>query len=192
MKRDEIHAQRTWVELEAGALRHNLAALRGGASALALCFAVVKADAYGHGLGWVVPTLAGLVDGFAVANLGEAREVRRLAPGVPLLIMGPALASERGEIVGSGFLPVISAMDEAAAYAALASSEPVPVHLAIDTGMGRIGVWERDALDFARAVLAMRGLKIVGVGSHFPVADEDADYTQAQAGRFKALVDALR
>ena len=192
VKLDEIDGQRTWVELGAKALLHNLAALRAGASAGALCFAVVKADAYGHGLSWVVSTLTGLVDGFAVANVAEARVVRMHASNLPILIMGPALDFEREEIVRSGFLPVISTMEEAAAYASFSLSEPVAVHLAIDTGMGRIGVWEREALNLARAVASMRGLKITGVGSHFPVADEDADYTRAQAKRFNTLVGELR
>ncbi len=192
MKVNESQGLRTWAEISITALRHNAAALRAHAPNGARLWAVVKADAYGHGVDIVVPGLSGLADGFAVANLAEARQVRALAPAAPILIMGPALPSERAEIARYAFLPAISSLEEAAGYAACANGHPVAVHLVIDTGMGRIGVWERDALATFRAIAAMDGVKITGVCSHFPVADEDATFTRGQSERFAALVAVLR
>ncbi len=192
MKGNESQGLRTWAEISIAALRHNAAALQAHASSGARLWAVVKADAYGHGVEIVVPALNGLADGFAVANLAEASQVRALAPEAPVLIMGPALPSERAEIARCAFLPAISSQEEAAGYAACAGVHPVAVHLAIDTGMGRIGVWEDNALATFKTIAAMRGVEITGVCSHFPVADDDATFTRNQSERFGALVEVLR
>ena len=192
MKGNESQGLRTWAEISTAALRYNAAALRAHAPNGARLWAVVKADAYGHGVDIVVPALSGLAEGFAVANLAEARQVRALAPEKPVLIMGPALPSERAEIARCAFLPTISSQEEAAGYAACAGLRPVAVHLAIDTGMGRIGVSEENAVATFKAIAAMRGVEITGVCSHFPVADDDAKFTQNQAERFGALVKVLR
>ena len=192
MNGNENQGLRTWAEISISALRHNAAALRAHAPNGARIWAVVKADAYGHGVDLVVPALSGFADGFAVANLAEAQQVRKLEPETPILIMGPALPSERAEIARCDFLPVISSQEEASSYAACAGLRPVAVHLAIDTGMGRIGVWEDNAEATFKAIAAMRGVEITGVCSHFPVADDDATFTRNQSERFGALVKVLR
>jgi alanine racemase len=154
--------------------------------------AVVKANAYGHGLTLVVKTLAPHIDWFGVANLTEAQEVAALAPASPILILGSALAQERSGIVAGGFIPVISCIGEAQAYAALGNGRAVDVHLAVDSGMGRIGVWETEAVELAKACHTLSGLRISGVASHLPVADEDDLYTLQQLTRFRSLVQELR
>jgi len=183
---------RTWAEICPSALRHNVKALRARAPQGAALMAVVKADAYGHGVDAVVPVLRGLVDWFGVANLQEAEQVRILASETPLMILGPALPSEREAIARHGFVPVVSSFEEAAGYAVYAGSSPVPVHLAVDTGMGRVGVHCTEAVALARAIKALPGVRISGVGSHFPSADEHDDSTRAQAEVFRALVCELR
>ena len=154
--------------------------------------AVVKADAYGHGLECTVPLLSGHADWFAVANLNEARRVRTLVPGVPVLILGPALPEERPFIAAEEFVPVVSNFEEATAFASCAGARPVAVHLAVDTGMGRIGVWETEAIELARRIGGLSGVRLTGVGSHFPSADEDDDFTRRQSERFSALASELR
>ncbi len=180
---------RCWAEIDHAALRHNLRALRAHVPQSAM-LAVVKANAYGHGLAAVVRTLAECVVFFGVANLAEAREVARVAPRTPVLLLGAALPEERAAVVREGFIPAISSVAEAAAYAALAPR--VQVHLAVDTGMGRMGVWEAEALATAQQMLAMPSLQITGLCSHLPVADEDDAFTREQLARFYALVEKLR
>ena len=180
---------RCWAEVDHAALRHNLSTLRSHVPQAAM-LAVVKANAYGHGLAAVVGTLAWGVDFFGVANLAEAREIARVAPRTPVLLLGAALPVERAAVVREGFIPAISSVAEAAAYATLGPR--VAVHLAVDTGMGRMGVWEADALETARQILAMPNLQITGLCSHLPVADEDDTYTREQLARFYALVEKLR
>ena len=183
---------RTWAEIDPGALRHNAAAVRAQVGAGVQLMAVVKANAYGHGTGHVVRALAGRVEMFGVANVREAVEVREHATDAPVFILGPALPEERAEIVARRFLPAISSVGEARAYAALAGAEPLAVHLKIDTGMGRTGFWESDAVAAAREILALGGLRITGIASHLPVADEDDDFTREQLARFYATVAELR
>ncbi len=180
---------RCWAEVDHAALRQNLRALRARVPQVGL-LAVVKANAYGHGLAAVVAEFAGKVDFFGVANFSEASEVARIAPGTPILLLGAALPGEREAVVREGLIPAISSVAEAAAYAALGPR--VDVHLAVDTGMGRMGVWEADALDAARQMLAMPSLRITGICSHLPVADEDDTFTSEQLARFHSLVEKLR
>lgn len=183
---------RSWAELDTEALHFNLTALRHHVGEAVEVMAVVKANAYGHSLDLVVPALVGHVEWFGVANLTEAQEVSRLAPGSRILILGSALPQERQRVVTGGFTPVISNLDEAQAYASFSGSKPVEVHLAVDSGMGRIGIWETEAVELAKACHALPGLRLTGLGSHLPVADEDDAYTLQQLSRFQSLAQELR
>jgi len=188
----EPRARRCWAEIDLDALRHNLAAVRAHVGEGVQIMAVLKANAYGHGAGPVARALAGRVEMFGVANVSEALEVREHLAEAPVFILGPALAEERAEIVAHRFIPAISTIQEARAYAALGGAEPLDVHLKIDTGMGRIGIWESDALDTAREILTLRGLRVTGLASHLPVADEDDTFTRAQLTHFHELAAHLR
>lgn len=184
--------RRCWAEIDLAALRHNVATIRAQLAAGVGLMAVVKANAYGHGARGVAQALGGVVEMFGVANLQEAREIRAFTPDTPILLLSPALPEEREEIVGEGFLPSISNVAEARAFSTLGDGRRVPVHLVIDTGMGRIGVWEEEAVAVAREVAATPGIELAGLASHFPSADEDAAYTEDQIARFLHIVAQLR
>lgn len=183
---------RTWAELDLDALRHNVAAVRAHLGTGVQIMAVVKANAYGHGVGPVVTALAGRVEMFGVANLREALEVRGQIADAPIFILGPALPEERAEIAAQRFVPAICSVEEARAYAVLADGGPLEVHLKIDTGMGRVGIWECEAVAAAREILALPGLRVTGLASHLPVADEDDAFTREQLARFHRIVAELR
>jgi alanine racemase len=102
------------------------------------------------------------------------------------------LPDERARIAAARFVPSISTLAEARIYAALSGTEPLPVHLNIDTGMGRVGVLESDAVAVTREILALRGLEVAGLTSHLPVADEDDAFTRDQLARFHRVVGQLR
>ncbi len=188
-----LHApHRTWAEIHPAALRHNVAVVRALAGERVRIMAVVKANAYGHGVAIVVPALAECVEAFGVANVVEAREVRALAEHHPIYILGPALPEERAEVAVGRFIPLVSDIAEAEAYAALADGESLDIHLKLDTGMGRIGIWQDDAVEAVRAIRGIEGIRIAGLASHLPVADEDETFTRAQLERFEALVAELR
>jgi alanine racemase len=183
---------RSWVEINLEVLEHNARVLRSLCGKGTSLMGVVKADAYGHGIEFVAPALEALVDWFGVANLAEARQVRALGSGKPVMILGAPLPAEWPGIRAEGFVPVISTIEEARGLASQPGEELFGVHLAIDTGMGRMGVWEEEALALARQIAAVPGLQLLGVGSHFPSADEDDAFTVAQIGRFGELVDVMR
>ena len=183
---------RTWAELDPDALAHNVAAFQTQIGSKAGIIAVVKANAYGHGVSLVVSALAPKVAMFAVANLTEAMEVRALAPKHPILLLSPAAPDERAEIESNGFIPMVSSVEEAAAYSQLSRTRRAPVHLKIDTGMGRMGVWHDDAVTAVREMHALHGIQITGIATHLPVADEDESFTRSQLELFHRIARALR
>ena len=186
--------RRSWAEIDLSALHHNLRAIRGQLAPAVGVMGVIKANAYGHGLALVAEALRESVEVFGVANVAEAREARRIAPRTPIYILGPALPDERPEIIEAGFIPSISSLAEARGFGLLAESfgKRIEAHLVLDTGMGRIGLWEEEAERTAREIAAVRALSITGIASHLPVADEDTDFTMAQLARFSALARRLR
>src|ERR1043166_4824259 len=126
---------RCWVEIDRSALRHNAKVVRERIGSAEL-LAVVKANAYGHGLVAVAETLAEQAQLFGVANLEEARALRE-SLAHPIIILGPALPEERLTIAERGFIPTISALKEAEDFNRVAHRSPVLVNFKIDTGMGR-------------------------------------------------------
>ena len=182
---------RCWAEISAAALRHNAAAARTLAGADSGLLAVIKANGYGHGLAAVAQVLAPDAQLFGVANLKEALEARAVVSH-PILIMGPALPSERAEIARHGFIPSISSADEALAFSRLASGAAVQLNCKIDTGMGRMGIVESDALVAIKSIAAMPHVTIQSVSTHLPSADDDSDYTREQLARFRRLLADIR
>lgn len=182
---------RCWADIDLSAIRHNLAAIRALLPAGAGVAAVLKADAYGHGLAAVAAALREQAEFFAVANVDEALEIRHAAPGAAVMILGPALPPERETILRERFLPVLSSVAEARAYSEANAAEgkpPLEVHLMVDTGMGRIGIWEEEAVEAARQIAALPGVRLTGAGTHLPSADEDEAWTAGQLARWRATV----
>jgi len=180
---------RTWVEIDRSALRHNLKAVRKLAGKAGI-MAVVKANAYGHGLEEVVRVLDGGVEVFAVASLGEAIQLRKVLKRVPILLLSAALPSEYGEIARRGFIPTLSSVHEARLYARLAPKD-ASVHFKVDTGMGRLGARPEDALPTLKAILKS-GLSVHSISTHLSSADSDAGTTRRQLETFAKLLDELQ
>jgi alanine racemase len=178
---------RCWAEIDRSALRHNAKVVRdriGSAEMLA----VVKANAYGHGLRGVAETLADDAQLFGVANLEEALELREVVPH-PIVIFGPATPEERSIIVERGFIPTISSLEEAQAFDGFG---PAAINFKIDTGMGRMGVVENKALDVFKRVSALPNVEIHSISTHMPVSSEDAEYTRDQLARFRGMLEQIR
>lgn len=188
---------RCWAEIDTQALQHNArvaAQLSGGGPAAVM--AVVKADAYGHGISIVVPALAGECGSFAVANLPEAEGVARCpeSAGHPIFILSPSLPAETVSIVRQGFIPAVSTPEEALAFAAAAGDAGVKlsVNAVIDTGMGRMGVLPEHTAALLRCITARPELTLHTVSSHFPSSDEDEVFTREQDAGFHQLTAALQ
>lgn len=178
---------RCWVEIDRSALRHNAAAARKRAG-FAELLAVVKANAYGHGMTGVAEALRKEAQLFGVANLEEAMMIRASLLH-PIIILGPALPDERSTIVARGFIPTISTFEEAQAFA---NTGRVSINFKIDTGMGRMGVVEAEALAVFKRVRALPNITVHSVSTHLPVANEETQYTQHQLARFTQLVHQFR
>jgi alanine racemase len=179
---------RCWAEIDRSALLHNLSVVRERISP-ADVLAVVKANAYGHGLVGVAETLASEVQFFGVANLEEALALRKAALPHPVIILGPALPGERATIVQHDFIPTISAVEEAKAFAQIG---PVSINFKVDTGMGRMGVPEPQWLAAFKTVSALPNLHVHSVSTHMPVSNEDAGYTRDQLVRFRNVMRQFR
>jgi alanine racemase len=181
---------RCWTEIDRSALRHNAKVVRERIGSAEL-LAIVKANAYGHGLAGVAETLANDAQLFGVANLEEANTLRKTLPH-PIIILGPAIPEERSAIVERGFISTVSTFDEAQGFSRLASNGTVAINFKIDTGMGRMGVPESDAVALFQRVAALPGIKLHSVSTHMPVSNEDAEYTRDELLRFGRIVKQLR
>ncbi|MGZ5004214.1 MAG: alanine racemase [Chthoniobacterales bacterium] len=182
---------RCWAEIDLAALRHNAGVARQRAGPNVELLAVIKANGYGHGLAAVAKALTNDAHLFGVANLQEAIEARAAAPN-PVIILGPALASEREGIVTHQFIPSISSFAEAQEFNRLAQNSSVAINYKIDTGMGRMGAAETIAVEELKQIAALRNITIHSVSTHLPSANEDDAFTRAQLTRFHALVRQIR
>jgi alanine racemase len=181
---------RCWAEIDQSALRHNAGVVRENIGSAEL-LAVVKADAYGHGLIGVARALANDAQLFGVANLEEAIQLRAKLPH-PIIILGPALPEERATIAECGFIPTVSTLEEAQELSRLVPDKVVTITFKIDTGMGRMGVPEADALALFKRIVALPNIKIHSISTHLPVSNEDAEYTRDELLRFGRDVKQLR
>jgi alanine racemase len=153
--------------------------------------AVVKANGYGHGLVGVAKALAQDAHFFGVANLEEATTLRREV-SQPIIILGPAVPAERSPIAEGEFIPSISTFEEAREFDRVASRQPVAINFTVDTGMGRMGVPQAEAVALFQKVVTLPNIKIHSLSTHLPVSNEDADFTRAELVQFADLVKKLR
>ncbi len=183
---------RCWAEIDLAALERNLKLIRAALPAHIRYVAVVKADAYGHGLHHAAAHLmhAG-ADLFAVANVAEAAALRELGPGWPILILSPLLPGEESALVDSDFAATISSAEELARFEATGrqANRLISVHLKIDTGMGRVGVWHEEAPALYAKIASAAHVRLAGVFTHFASPDDDPAFTAEQRRRF---LEALR
>lgn len=184
---------RCWVEINRDALRHNadVARTQSGCELMA----IVKANAYGHGAVEVAETLDGKVALLGVANLQEAGTLRAAGITTPILLLSPCLPEEHEMVPGRGFHVCASTLEEAADWERLGSEHQckVPVHLVMDTGMGRMGFTETQWNEnLFRSLQQLPHLQIEGLCSHLPSPDNDTAFTRDQIARFKQQVDLAR
>ena len=190
----ERGTERAWREIRSEALVHNAHALEGALAPGCRLMAVVKADAYGHGTLPVSQILSGAgVDAFAVACLEEGIALRRGGLAGEILVLGYTPPEEAPFLAKWDLTQAVA--DEAHARALSARGVDLRVHLALDTGMHRLGVPAGDTAAQAR-IFVLPHLHVAGVFSHLCVSDgrspaEEA-YTGAQLAAFYAALDALR
>ncbi len=157
--------------------------------------AVVKAGAYGHGAIPVSQRLLHLgAHMLGVAMVEEAREIRSSGIHAPILVMGTVFPEQAEAVIELKLIPVVFTMSFAQALSAVAGTlkMKVPVHIKIDTGMGRIGIPPEDAADFITAIGKLPGIDVQGLMTHFADADLcDKEYASKQINRFELLISQL-
>ncbi len=186
----------TWAEIDLDAVEANMRAIKRHVGERVEVFAVLKANAYGHG---AVPVgKAALRAGatrVAVHRLVEGIELRQAGIDAPILIMGytpPAAADQaaRWRLTPSAITPEFA---RALSNRAQASGTTVPVHIKVDTGMSRYGVFPGEVVDFARLLQSLPGVRLEGVFTHFATADwTDLTYTLEQLKTFEEVLASLR
>jgi alanine racemase len=176
-------------------LEANLRAVRRHLRAGTRVFAVVKADAYGHGAARVAGTLdAAGVDGFAVSSTAEGVELRRAGIRSPVLVLGPIQPSEAEAVVATGLTASVSSPELALALSAvsLAAGRRSPVHVRVDLGLGGMGVPTEAAAGFVAWAGGVDGLAVEGIYGH-PSGPYCADPVRlaAEQAAFAGVLDEL-
>jgi alanine racemase len=185
----------TRVELDLSALRHNFARVRELAPGAGV-LAVVKANAYGHGMVDVARTFEAAGAAYlGVALVEEALELRAAGLALPILVLGGAYEGAWELIVSQRLTPLLYREDHLAGLGAAAAAAGVrtPFHLEIDTGVGRTGLLPEELGAFLAALGRTPSLELEGVMSHFARSDaQDRSFTRAQSEAFRSLLEQVR
>jgi len=180
------------IEIDLAALRHNLAQVRSLVGRSRSILAVVKSDAYGHGMVAVARELENQgVEWFGVSTCREAVPLREQGIRAPILLLLGVEEDEFSTVIQHGLTPVLYRSDIAhmISSAALAAGIQVPVHLKIDSGMGRLGVPYTEAEKFFKSIKPLEGIRVEGLLSHFASADEhDKSFSRLQLERFRQVL----
>ena len=183
----------TWAEIDLDAIAHNVRELKQRIGAKAELMAVVKANGYGHG---AIPVSETALDNgasrLAVNRSVEGLQLRRAGISAPILIMGYSLPSVAETIVQWDLTPTVNTVEQAEALSAASSrdSKMLPIHIKVDTGMGRFGLMPGEVVDFVRAISQLSNLAVEGIYTHFAMADAvDKAHTLRQ---FAVYLDVTR
>lgn len=196
--------KRAWLEINLDAIRENEQRIRAFVSPGAQIMAVIKADAYGHGVEYTAREMSEAgAEWFAVSNLEEAIQVRRAGIDKPMLILGYTPPEYARQLAVNGISQAVFDQSYGRRLAACAQRDGVQVriHVKVDTGMTRIGFPYRDNVEDAAAVdeieeiCGLPGLYPEGIFTHFSCADERGNaevYTRLQYDLFLNMVERLR
>ena len=185
----------TRATIDCTALGYNLSHVRRHLTSPCDILAVIKADAYGHG---AIPIAKYLVTQgitrFAVATLSEGLTLRQAGINESIVVMGALQVEEVREAMAHQLTPIVYSLDQAFQLGKLARSypSPLPVHLKIDTGMGRLGLSVEDTKSLLQHHDLLQCLKIEGIMSHLSDSDNsDPSYTQEQIHTFRTILKAF-
>ncbi len=182
------------VTIDGSALAANVRLVKSVVGAGVELMAVVKANAYGHGAVAVADiALRQGASRLAVANLGEAIELRKAGIDAPILLLSATSAEAVPAALRHNLSVTLYDAAQTRALQAAADYERgrLTAHVKVDTGMGRLGVLAEDAREFCLLARAQPHLRLEGIYTHFSTADCDRDYTAEQLARFNSALDEL-
>lgn len=180
-----------WAEVDLSAVRHNVRALRAWVGPQVEVAAVVKANGYGHGA--IPVSQAALEAGasrLAVGWVAEGSALRQGGVTAPILVMGYSLPEDAPAIVYYDLTPTVCSRDMALALsdACQVQRKEIPIHVKVDTGMGRFGLLPEEVVPFLKDVARLPGLRVEGLWTHFATADEDAAYARQQFALYQEVL----
>lgn len=188
---DLFSSRPTWADIDLSALRHNLSQAEKFCQPHQRALTVVKADAYGHGAVPVAKCFqqAGVRD-FAVATLEEGVQLRAAGIDAAMLVLGGCFPGQEAAFIENKLMPAL--LDPQTALRLSAAAEKrgckLPVHLKVDSGMGRVGFLPAQLREFLPQLQQLKGLQIVGLMSHLACADElESSVTLQQLERFRGV-----
>ena len=191
-----MNAQRwAWAEIDLGALRHNVATLAAHIGPQQL-WAVVKADAYGHGaIECARVALQSGAQGLCVALVSEGIALRQSGINAPILIMSEQPAEQHRDIISYGLIATLYNEATITEFARTAHDLEImaSVHVKVDSGMHRVGVSPEDAVEVAKLVAESQWLSLEGIFTHLATADVlDAQFAQQHVSTFSRCVEQVR
>lgn len=185
-----------WVEIDLGAIKRNTRAFRSMIEPGTKLMCVVKANGYGHGAVACAKAMrSGGADQFAVATVAEGVELRKAGATRPILILNQPPIDAVPALVEYDIMPSVYGTEFALAYGerAAAANKVGKYHLAVDTGMTRIGVMPDEVCEFRHAIDFHRGLECAGTFTHFATAEVPGSWDfELQANRFSEAIAELR
>ena len=183
-----------WAEIDLDALASNVRLMAARAAPTRL-YAVVKANAYGHGaVACGRAALEAGAHGLAVVCVDEGEELRRAGLTAPVLVVGATPATDAERVVSLGLMPTVGdgELAEALAAAAVRHGVTVPIHLEVETGLNRHGLTPQACVALAERARATPGLEVRGLFTHFAAAEEgDQRFTRAQFEQLKSVAARL-
>jgi len=183
------------VEIDADALAGNIRIVREQLADDVMLMAVVKADAYGHGAVMAARTAVTNGAGYlGVASIAEAVELRDAGITTPILVLSYAPSEAARQAHQLNLTLTVFDLEQAERYDRMARTVAgkLKVHVKIDTGMGRLGIFAGDTIKAFRHLHTLTNLNIEGIYTHFSSADEDAELTAHQLEAFRRAIRPLR
>jgi len=187
----------TWADIDLGAIEHNYIQVKRLVGKDVMLMAVVKANAYGHGTVEISQVLEKMgVNYLGVATTDEAVRLRDHGVKTPILILGSILpeevtiAKDRDITITLCSREILSEIKKLAKYEERPDAK-LKVHVKVDTGMGRIGIWHEDALDFVKEVSGQSCIMLEGIYTHFSTAGRDEFFTNYQIESFERLLASI-
>ncbi|MBI2264045.1 MAG: alanine racemase [Armatimonadetes bacterium] len=185
----------TWLEIDLDAIVHNYRLIRAQVGEGVGIMPIVKADAYGHGASEVAAVLSEEgADYFGVATLDEAVELRKAGITGSILLLEPGDPALAPEIIAHNLSQTLCNREMARVLSREAAKRGarVPVHLKVDTGLGRIGLFPEEVVPFLKAACPLPGLHFEGIFSHLASADsKDDTYFRKQVQSFTDVLEAV-
>lgn len=184
--------RKTWAEVDLKAITFNFRRIKNRVGQDTKVLAAVKANAYGHGLIDVSRHLEKLgVDFLGTSSIDEAVALRKESIKTPILNLSNLLSCEAEAVIKFGITPSVIDLKTAVKLdkEAAAFKKKIPVHIKIDTGMGRLGIWYKEAATFLKKLKKLNNLLIESIYTHFPSAETDREFTVEQIGKFNAVVE---